>query len=750
MRFPSPIRDGLNLQSQTIAFLSFFVVLTLGIIEARAQIAEAPPSHDVNVHVDSGFCDNTGEQCVVWSKTLTVKDAKWLQLQLGEVVLTDGKLQSSKLKITSLKDGAVQLLDSKSCAQWQDKSAFFNGDSVKIELMAHAGAKQNRVVVDGITAGESPGRPQQTICGSVDNRQLSGDVRVGRTNNGCTAWLFDDRSNCMITAGHCAPGMDTVFFNVPISNANGTLNFPPPEDQYAVDPDSIQFSNSGIGNDWCYFGCFNNSTTGLSPFEAQGDSFELAVPTANTFDASDFIRITGFGVTSAPVSPTFNQAQKTHAGPFVNFSGTILDYQADTTGGNSGSPVVKASSGIAYGVHTHGGCNSFGSNAGTGYNNSSFRAAIAAPQGICAGIPAPLNDQCENATKIRGGTFDFDTTGATTDGPALPADCDEGTGLSFVNDIWYRHRATCTGTATFDFCSSQYDTRVAAYVDDGNCTGSLLACNDDSCGVRSKMTLEVVKGADYLIRVGGFSGGGEGTMVITCQDSNCPVNFIVLNNELNIDATQGPDDILVAESDGTLIIRVNNDDCIVMLPVGKITRVNINGYGGADTIRVIAPLPTTISGGTGADEIFGGPLENDILGGPGPDRIFGGAQNDMILAGQGQDSVSAFAGDDIVFGGDANDILRGGLGADELLGGLGSDWVYGEGGNDTLTGNAGADLLNGGPGNDQLEGQGGSDRMFGGGGNDTFLGGEGIDTFSGGSGIDTGLDEGETEISIEN
>ncbi len=732
------------------AFLCVASVLSFGSLNTQAQQTLPPPSHEVSVSADSGFCDNGDGYCTVWSKTLTVEGANWLQLHFGAVVLTEGELQSSKLKITSLKDGAVQFLDSESCAQWRNKSAFFNGDSVKVELVAHEGAERNRVLVEMITAGDNPGPPQQSVCGSVDDRQLSNDVRVGRTNNGCSAWLFDDRTNCMITAGHCTPGMNTVFFNVPLSNGNGSLNFPPPSDQYAVDPDSVQFQNAGVGDDWCYFGCFNNSTTGLSPFEAQGDSFELAAPNSNTFDASDSIRITGFGVTSSPVNPTFNQAQKTHAGPFVSFSGTALRYEADTTGGNSGSPVIDALTDVAYGVHTHGGCNSFGGNSGTGYNHPDFLAAVANPQGICVASVAPANDDCEDALYIRGGTHNFDTTNATTDGPALPADCDEGRGLSLQNDIWYQYRATCTGVAFFDFCTSQYDTRVAAYEDDGNCTGRLLACNDDFCGSQSRIRFDVVRGADYLIRVGGFNGGGVGTMRIACSHLDCPVDMIVLRNELNINATQGPDDILVVESDGTLIIRINSDDCVVMLPMGKIRHVNINGLGGADTIRVNAPLTTTINGGSGPDEIYGGPLENNIVGGPGADTIFGGTDDDMIFGGSGSDVVYAFDGDDIVFGGDANDLLSGGHGTDDLCGGLGKDTMYGDGGNDSLTGNAGPDTLNGGAGNDTLKGLGGSDRMLGGPGNDTFEGGSGIDTMNGGGGSDTALDVGEVEVSIEN
>ena len=56
------------------------------------------------------------------------------------------------------------------------------------------------------------------------------------------------------------------------------------------------------------------------------------------------IRVTGYGVTSAPVSPTWTQVQKTHTGarvtPVQGATATAVAYTTDTTGGNSGSPVI--------------------------------------------------------------------------------------------------------------------------------------------------------------------------------------------------------------------------------------------------------------------------------------------------------------------------------------------------------------------------------------------------------------------------
>ena len=719
-------------------------------------IIAPPSSHEVAVRVDSGDVGNNTSQrrATAWSHTIEIRGAKWLRVHFSEVVLTKGRKQDSILRITSLEDGAFQILNTTTCQQWRDKSAYFNGDAVRVELLAHAGAENNRVAIDRVTAGDVP-EPDlsRTICNGSDDRELSTDARICRVDSGCTAWLFDDRENDMITAGHCAASMSAVFFNVPLSDPDGSLNFPTPDDQYAICTDSVQFTDGGVGNDWCYFGCFNNSNTGLSPLAAQGSSFAIGTPNSNTFDSNDQIRITGFGTTSAPVNPTWNQAQKTQLGPFNQFAGNTIRYRTDTTGGNSGSPILLFPTGVAYGVHTHGGCsNSGGANQGTGLNHAAFMNAINNPQGVCQSPTPPPNDDCENAIAVGNGSTNFDTTDATTDGPNLPAGCDEGFGLSLVRDIWYRYTSPCTGTATFDFCGSGFDTRVAAYAFNQNaCPGAFIACNDDSCGLQSQMTFSVSVGQQYLIRVGGFSGGGTGTMVVSCTGAggDCSDFVNVVAGDMTINATQGPDTIFVMQLGGTLAVTVNQE-CFQTFPLANIDHVTINGFGGADFIEVDAAITTTITGGFGADTIIGGTRANEIFGGPGPDMITGGPADDILNAGRGLDTVFGLAGNDQIIGGDANDILNGGAGDDDILGGLGGDTLIGGNGNDFLVGNTGADILSGGGGNDNLIGQGGPDELSGGPGNDTLNGGAGFDTLDGGSGIDTAVDNGEVEINIEN
>jgi hypothetical protein len=135
----------------------------------------------------------------------------------------------------------------------------------------------------------------------------------------------------------------------------------------------------------------------------------------------------------------------------------------------------------------------------------------------------PSNDECANPLFIEDGQFAFDTRGASTDGPTLPPGCDEGYGLSFVQDLWYLYGAGCTGQATVSLCGSTYDTRLAVYDGAGECPGALIACNDDSCGLQSELVFPTTQGGLYLVRVGGFNGSGTGSLAINCApEATCP------------------------------------------------------------------------------------------------------------------------------------------------------------------------------------------------------------------------------------
>lgn len=148
----------------------------------------------------------------------------------------------------------------------------------------------------------------------------------------------------------------------------------------------------------------------------------------------------------------------------------------------------------------------------------------------CGVAPPPVNDFCANSTEIFVGTTPFDTTTATTDGPAHPGhpSCDSFGFDQLSEDIWYHHFATCTGDLTVTTCeelggSALFDTRIAVYNPGCPATDAgLIDCNDDdpvnACGLdfHSTVAVPVTTGQEVLIRVGGFGASGTGVVNITC------------------------------------------------------------------------------------------------------------------------------------------------------------------------------------------------------------------------------------------
>lgn len=388
-----------------------------------AQSAPAPSSHVVR-RMDSGTVTNMGtERRVLASFSVEEPGAIWMRLYFDEISL-GGDERSGKgsyLRITSMADGASHLLHASHAAQWQNSSAYMNGDAVLVELIGEPGSGESRMRLKGYDAGFSV---LTSICGAADDRVLSSDPRSARAMPvGCTAWLISDCGHCFLTAGHCMSGgsLNVVQFNVPLSTSTGGLQNPPPEHQYAVDPVSRQFVNGGVGNDWGYFGCFANSNTGLKPFQAQGAAHVIATPPP--FNSGLTMRITGYGTDSSPSSS--NQVQQTHNGPYFALSGTALQHQADTTGGNSGSAVQWEQGGVAVAIHTHAGCNSTstGGNSATSIANAGLQAALGAPLGVCnTTCSASLTPYCTAKVNSLGCTPQISSVGtpsATSPAPFL-------------------------------------------------------------------------------------------------------------------------------------------------------------------------------------------------------------------------------------------------------------------------------------------------------------------------------------------
>jgi len=165
---------------------------------------------------------------------------------------------------------------------------------------------------------------------------------------------------------------------------------------------------------------------------------------------------------------------------------------------------------------------------GAGVSSGLQGYALVISGAVTTGIAAPGNDPCVSGTIIGAGSHAFTTIGATTDGPDEPAGCNFGGFSNVTNDVWYRFAAQCTGTATISLCGADYDAKLAVY--GSTCPiggGSTLACADNTCGSAPEVSLPVVSGTVYRVRVGGTNGAtGTGTMVITCTvPVTCPADI---------------------------------------------------------------------------------------------------------------------------------------------------------------------------------------------------------------------------------
>ena len=385
--------------------------------------------HTIPYHLETGIHNGPSEEgtsTLVFTEIVRVPNTPWVRLRFSEAYLGN----NSYLQIRSLLDNRTQKLDAAALDQWENTTAYFNGEVVEVRLYVGTGDEGIFSRLSEVDAGEfMPGDNTESQCGPLDDRIPSADPKEGRLLNiGCTAWLICDGR--LISAGHClaSPGsINVVEFNVPPSLPNGTIQHPGPEDQYTYVTNSRVFTNGGIGNDWGVFEVNTNTTTGMTALEAQGAHFELV---QNLGPST--IRITGYGVDFN--NGERNQAQQTHAGPNAGSSGTTMRYQADTEGGNSGSPVIDDATGNAVGVHTHGGCSTGGggNNSGTSLFHAAFWSEVNSNPCGGGGIPcediANFQARCTPAGAINirltmtDNSHSGETVVFTIDGDEYPAD----------------------------------------------------------------------------------------------------------------------------------------------------------------------------------------------------------------------------------------------------------------------------------------------------------------------------------------
>ena len=114
------------------------------------------------VHNDIAIAFDTGEVCnfgksrgVAFSAVVRAPDHSWVRLAFTEATLGRTPIggQPTMLRLTSLRDGGVQVMNAKQMREWENTSAYFNGDAVRIEIICDLGAPPSRVRMSQIMAG---------------------------------------------------------------------------------------------------------------------------------------------------------------------------------------------------------------------------------------------------------------------------------------------------------------------------------------------------------------------------------------------------------------------------------------------------------------------------------------------------------------------------------------------------------------------------------------------------------------------
>ncbi len=125
-----------------------------------------------------------------------------------------------------------------------------------------------------------------------------------------------------------------------------------------------------------------------------------------------------------------------------------------------------------------------------------------------AGAFAQGADDCTGATPISGaGPHAFDNTAASDSG--ITPSCGY-----IALDVWFSWTAATTGPHVLESCgNATNDTKVAVY--DGSCSGNELGCNDDACGLQSRVSFDAVAGQTYIIQFGSWSVGSAGAGAFT-------------------------------------------------------------------------------------------------------------------------------------------------------------------------------------------------------------------------------------------
>ena len=416
-------------------------VAVTGVAMAQSTL-ERPVGEFVNYKLDSGDVQNLERgPVVVYHETVFVENAASMRLYFDQLDL-DG---NSYVRMTSEFDGEVQELDSYDAAMWNYASAYFNGDTVQLELVAAPGSSTNRVVLGSVAVEFYPtlrGPCADDDCGMCngDDRVLSYENWAGRLMPvGCTGSVYNTDS-CVVTAGHCADGgwANTIQFNVPLSFSSCATRNPPVADQFPIT--GYLFNNNGPGDDWAVLTTGTNSL-GQQPYERYGLIRPISSTVASTGSSA---AVWGYGADND--NTTRNAVQQTDSGSVVGRTTRIYYHNVDITYGNSGSALIHNDEII--GIVTH--CSFNCTNVATRIDVSDFTSARENLCGLDCDVvfntqPTPSQTVCEG---------DFVQLSIDVDNPALMDFQWQRGGVDLVDDGSHIGGATTETLTIVDFTAA--------------------------------------------------------------------------------------------------------------------------------------------------------------------------------------------------------------------------------------------------------------------------------------------------------
>lgn len=178
---------------------------------------------------------------------------------------------------------------------------------------------------------------------------------------------------------------------------------------------------------------------------------------------------------------------------------------------------------------------------------------VAVAGGAGVALAQPVNNDCVNAIPLTIGVpFAGSNTGATGN------DNENSCGFFDHRSIWFSFTANQGGFANVDVCGSgtaTFRTTLTAYT---ACGGTEIACAEEVCGNKSRVSFPTTAGETYIIRFAGYSGGvGPFTMFV--DESQFVPGPDVIVGDLHDMANNGNLGGIVAYSTGTVSCNIGTE-----------------------------------------------------------------------------------------------------------------------------------------------------------------------------------------------